>query len=91
MDFRERMGDERFADVSFSDLQTDPVSALAGALERIGIPFGASSQSSVERWARSHEPGAHGTHTYELSEFGLDAEQISERFAPYCAAFGVEG
>jgi hypothetical protein len=91
MEFRERMGDQRFADVSFSDLQTDPVSALAGALEQIGIPFGEGSQTCVEKWALSHEPGSHGMHTYELSEFGLDADQIGERFAPYCAAFSVEG
>ena len=91
MEFRERVGDERFADVSFSDLQTDPVAALAGALERIGIPFGEASRTSVEKWARGHEPGSHGTHSYELSEFGLNRDQISERFAPYYAAFGVEG
>jgi hypothetical protein len=91
MEFREKVGDERFADVSFSELQTDPVAALAGALKQIGVPFGEASQSSVGEWARSHEPGSHGTHTYELSAFGLDADQISERFAPYCAAFGIEG
>jgi hypothetical protein len=91
MEFRERMGDDRFADVSFSELQTDPVSALAGALEQIGVPFGEGSQSSVEKWAVSHEPGSHGSHSYELSEFGLSADQIREQFAPYCAAFGVEG
>jgi hypothetical protein len=91
MEFREKMGDERFADVTFSELQTDPVAALAGALGQIGVPFGEASRSSVEKWARSHEPGSHGTHTYELSAFGLDADQINERFASYCDTFGIEG
>jgi hypothetical protein len=90
MEVRERIGDERFADVSFAELQTDPVGALAGALERIGVPFGDESRASVLKWAGSHEPGAHGTHSYELSQFGLDPHQIQERFAPYYAAFGVE-
>ena len=31
MDFRKRVGDDRFADVSFADLQVDPVAALEGA------------------------------------------------------------
>jgi hypothetical protein len=89
MDFRARTGDDRFADVSFADLQTEPVEALAGALERVGFPFDARSRSGVEAWARSHEPGAHGTHTYELSDFGLHPDQIRERFAPYYAAFAI--
>jgi Sulfotransferase family len=90
MEFRQRVGDERFGDVSFGDLQTNPVGSLAGALERIGIPFDPQSRASVEAWAGSHEPGGQGTHTYQLSDFGLQADQIRERFAPYCAAFDVE-
>ncbi len=90
MGFRERLGDDRFADVSFSDLQTDPVEALARALERVGVPLDQRSRASVESWAGSHEPGSHGTHAYELSDFGLKPEQIHERFAPYYAAFDVE-
>jgi hypothetical protein len=90
MEFRARMGDDRFADVSFGDLQTDPSEALAGALERIGIPFDHRSRDSVEAWAGSHEPGAHGTHTYELADFGLSPDQIRDRFAPYYAAFDID-
>jgi hypothetical protein len=90
MGFRERLGDDRFADVSFSDLQTDPMQALARALERVGFPLDERSRASVESWAASHEPGSHGTHTYELSDFGLKRDQIRERFAPYYAAFDVE-
>jgi hypothetical protein len=90
MEFRARTGDERFADVSFGDLQSDPVGALAGALERIGLPFSERSRASVSAWAGTHEPGSHGTHSYQLADFGLDPDQIRERFAPYYAAFDVQ-
>jgi hypothetical protein len=90
MEFRKRTGEDRFADVSFGDLQTDPLEALAGALERIDIPFTQRSRDSVAAWAGSHEPGSHGTHTYELSDFGLSPVQIRERFAPYYEAFDIE-
>ena len=90
MEFRGRIGEDRFADVSFSDLQTDPLGALAEALQRIGLPFDRHSRDSVESWAVSHEPGSHGSHTYELSDFGLEPDQIRERFAPYYAAFDIE-
>jgi hypothetical protein len=90
MEFRERIGDGRFADVSFGDLQNDPVEALAEALERVGFPLDEHSRAAVESWAGTHEPGAHGSHTYGLSDFGLKPDQIRERFARYSAAFDIE-
>jgi hypothetical protein len=90
MDFRERMGDDRFADITFSELQTDPLDALEKALARIGLPFDDQSRTSVAEWAGTHEPGSHGTHSYQLSDFGLEPGQIRERFAPYYAAFEIE-
>ena len=90
MDFREQVGDDRFADVSFSELQRDPLDALEKGLARIGLPFDDRSRTSVTEWAETHEPGSHGTHSYQLSDFGLEPNQIRERFAPYYAAFDIE-
>ncbi len=90
MDFRARVGDDRFADISFADLQTDPLGALERGFDRIGISFDAASRASVAQWAGRHEPGSQGTHSYQLSDFGLDPDRIRERFAPYCAAFDIE-
>ena len=87
MDFRDRVGDDRFADVALADLQTDPVSALAAAYERIGIEFSDASRHAVSAWAGGHEPGSHGHHSYSLSDFGLEPDQVRERFAPYMARF----
>jgi hypothetical protein len=90
MDFRERMGDDRFADVSFAELQTDPLDALERSLAGVGLPFDDRSRASVAAWAGAHEPGTQGTHSYQLSDFGLEPDQIRERFAPYYAAFDIE-
>jgi len=83
MDFRTRVGGDRFADLAFADLQVDPVGAMGAALDRIGIGFPDSSREAVARWAGGHEPGSHGQHTYSLADFGLDADQVHVRFAPY--------
>jgi hypothetical protein len=90
MDFRARVGDERFADVSFADLQTDPLDALSVAYERIGVAFPEGSRLAVTEWAGEHEPGAHGTHRYELADFGLEEAQVRERFALYLETFHAE-
>ncbi|MGD1171326.1 sulfotransferase family protein [Mycobacterium seoulense] len=87
MDFRARMGHERFADVSFADLQTDPVHTLQTSYERLGLRFTQATSDSVERWARAHEPGSRGAHDYDLADYGLTPEGVRERFADYLAAY----
>ena len=82
MEFRERMGDDRFADVSFADLQTDPVAALAKRPDRIGLRFDDRSRASVAGWAGTHEPGAHGTHTYRAVRFRTRARSDQRALRP---------
>jgi hypothetical protein len=80
---RDALGEDRFADVPFDVLNEDPVGAVAGAFERLGVPFAAGSRAAVAAWARAHPPKAHGTHEYALDDFGLTAEQVRSRFAFY--------
>ena len=87
MEFRTRVGEARFADLAFADLQVDPVGALGGALEQIGIGFPDASRDAVTRWAGLHEPGSHGQHAYDLADFGLDRGPVRERFAPYMDSY----
>jgi hypothetical protein len=91
MDFRARIGEERFADVAFPSLQTDPVGALAASYDHIGVPFSDQSRAAVAHWARHHEPGSHGLHSYALTDFGIDPDAVRETFAPYIAAFDATG
>ena len=87
MEFRSRVGDERFADLAFADLQVDPVGTLGTALEQI------ESASPTPPVTRSRggpgrtSPGSHGQHTYELADFGLEAEHVRARFAPYMNSY----
>jgi Sulfotransferase family len=87
MDFRSRFGDDRFADVSFADLQTDPVRTLRDGYARLGLSFTEATLSSVKRWADAHKPGSRGAHDYELADYGLTPEGVRARFADYLAAY----
>ena len=59
------------SDVSFADLQTDPV-AVADSYEAPGLTFtDATLLSKSKQWADGHRP-AHVAHTtYDLADFGL--------------------
>jgi hypothetical protein len=87
MDFRERFGDERFSDVSFADLQIDPVHTLERAYESLGLNFTDTTARSVETWAVDHQPGTRGGHNYDLVDFGLTPVGVRERFADYVATY----
>ena len=87
MDFRKRVGDERFSDVAFTDLQHDPVRTLQASYASLGLAFSDATARSVERWAGGHKPGARGTHDYDLADYGLTPDGVRERFADYLATY----
>lgn len=87
MDFRKRVGDDRFADVAFADLQIDPVKTLTASYESLGLTFSDATVQSVEQWAREHKPGSRGAHDYDLADYGLTPEGVRERFADYLRTY----
>ena len=87
MDFRRTFGDDRFVDVSFADLQTNPVETVADSYQKLGLEFSDAAHTKVREWADGHEPGQRGTHTYELADFGLTEEQVRDAFAGYLATY----
>jgi hypothetical protein len=87
MDFRKKFGDDRFVDVSFADLQTDPVNTVAAGYQQLGLTFTDSARARVREWADSHKPGHRGTHTYDLADYGLTPDQVREAFGDYIAAY----
>ncbi|MGO9031190.1 sulfotransferase family protein [Mycobacterium sp.] len=91
MDFRSRTGDDRFADVSFADLQSDPVGTLQTSYERLGLSFTDATSASVNQWAETHQPGSRGAHDYDLADYGLTPDSVRERFADYLARYDATG
>jgi hypothetical protein len=83
MDFRKHVGEQRFSDVAFADLQSDPVNTLRASYESLGLVFSDAAAGSVEQWAAKHKPGTRGAHDYELADFGLTPEGVRERFVEY--------
>jgi Sulfotransferase family len=88
MAFREEVGEDRFADVSFVALNTNPVGTVADSFETLGVPFDALSRDAVSAWASAHRPGQEGAHEFALSEFDLTAEGVRRDFDFYLGRFG---
>lgn len=87
--YRDDVGEERFADISWADLQREPVSVLAGAYEKLGLEFSSEAERRMCEWRDANPPGLHGSHEFSLSEFGLSAESVREQFGFYLDRFGL--
>jgi hypothetical protein len=89
MDFRARVGDDRFADIAHADLQSDPVGAVARAYAAVDLAFPEASRSAIATWAEQHRRRERGTPGRDLSSFGLSAEEVRDAFADYLDRFDV--
>ena len=87
--FRDRVGESRFADLSFAALQSDPVGAVSDAFDKLGLGLG-EERAALETWARAHPPQAHGRHEFDLADFGLDPGSVREQFGPYLERFAAD-
>ena len=86
MAVRARVGEERFADIAFTRLQTDPVGAVAEAYAALGLDLGAG-RGAVQAWADAHPPRGEEAHRHPLADYGLDEAAVHDRFAPYLERF----
>ncbi len=87
MGFRKRFGDNRFIDVSFADLNANPIATLERAYGRLGLKFSDEARRKVQEWADGHRPGARGEHVYDLEDYGLTRDQVHEAIADYLATY----
>jgi hypothetical protein len=89
IDFRARVGDDRFLDIHHHAFVDDPIGVLQRVYDFIGLSFGDESQARMQRWAQDNRPGTHGRHVYTTAQFGMDERDIRERFGFYTDAYGV--
>lgn len=89
IEFRDRHGDERFADSHFQDLIDDPIGAIESIYARLGFELSAPARDAMVDWTASHPRRRHGEHRYSLEAFGLEANHVRDRFASYLDRFDV--
>jgi hypothetical protein len=86
---RARIGEARFADVHFHELNADPLGAIAGAYARLGLPWTAAAERRIRAYAAANPRGKHGEHRYRLEDFRLDRAAVHAAFRSYTDRCGV--
>lgn len=87
MDVRDRVGEDRFFDVDFRQLVTDP----AGVLKSISHKFDLanSDDADIQAYLATSRADDRGRHSYDAGVFGLDAAHIDDRFSRYIDRFSL--
>jgi hypothetical protein len=87
--FRRSHPEREIIDVRYADLVRDPlgtVEALYGACDR---EFDDRARHAVSAFVTANPKGRFGTHGYRLSDYGLAAGDIRERFAEYVERYAI--
>jgi hypothetical protein len=85
---RERHDPARFFDVRQRDLAGDPVGTVEAVYRHFDLPWTESVRAAVAAEDVVSRSGHRAPmHTYALAEFGLDQDEVDERFAAYTARY----
>ena len=87
---RRRVGDDRFIDVRYDGLLTDPVGVVASIVERAGLSPTDATRAAVEDRRAASGQHRYGRHVYDLADFDLTEDDVRAAFADYRATFGFD-
>ena len=83
MESRERLPEDRFADIWFRDALVDPIREIERVYGIFGIEMTEAARAGMEKWRAENRRDKRPAHDYVLADYGLSKEGIERDFAPY--------
>ena len=80
---------DRFVDVHFAQLMSDPVATLRAAYAQMGRDFTDVHAKAVLDYLEHKPKGKFGMHRYQPEDWGYTAESLRGALTPYIEHFGV--
>lgn len=80
---RQNLPSNRFLDIEYHDLVSDPQAVVQNVYEFCGLPWSATPEEQVQTYIADHPKGLHGKHQYKLTDFGISPEAIRNSFKPF--------
>jgi hypothetical protein len=87
--FRAARPESSIVDVQYADLVQDPLRTVEDLYAACGAALDGAARDAIAAYVYAHPKGAFGSHVYDLAEFGLDANELAERFAGYIDRYDV--
>ena len=76
-------------DVQYADLVQDPLATVENLYSSLGDDLDEVAAAAMADYVSANPKGKFGVHGYDLDEFGLDGDELGERFAGYVARYDV--
>ncbi len=87
--FKAKHGADAIHDVQYTDTVRDPLSVVRGIYQRFDIEFTPAIEAAMQAYLDANPKGKHGSHAYDLAEFGLSKEAVRERFKGYIKDYAI--
>ena len=84
---RNRVGEQQFVDVTQSVLERDPIALIERIYDQLSMPF--TAEFAARLAGRLAERPRARPANYDLTEYGVGAEEIRDAFADYLARFDM--
>jgi len=68
----------------------DSMGAVAQLYDHFELPLSSEAEQAMSDHVRQNPRGQHGSHDYDLSSYGLTAEQVRERMQWYIDRFELD-
>lgn len=85
---RDRIGEDRFVDISYHDVMANPVRTVERIYARFGLQMTEGHKDAIRSWLAKNPQTKHGVHKYTMDEFGLSSASTNRQFADYLERFG---
>jgi hypothetical protein len=87
--FRAAHPDVPILDVQYADLALNPLETMSRVYAAFDDELQGQALDAMTAHIDSHPKGRFGRHGYDLTEFGLDAAELAERFSGYVERYGI--
>jgi hypothetical protein len=87
--FRAAHPERTIVDVQYADLVGDPVATVAAIYRGCGDELDDVGAAAIGAYVDAHPKGQFGAHRYDVTEYGLDPDELAERFAGYVERYAV--
>ena len=87
--FKAKHGADAIYDVQYAQTVRDPMAVVRGIYQRFDEPLTGEAETAMQGYLDANPKGKHGSHTYDLAEFGLSQEAVRERFRDYIQLYDI--